>query len=150
MKSKKNIFFALFLLIAMLISGCSKDGILKKGTYIGKTGTIQIIEVNSSDEWIIKERNKSDENFIVTSVTKIGEEIEGYPIIELKAKQIIGNIRDSFAPREGRQYIVAENDKEIYFMLAEEKARDEKKQDLKEAENKVEYIKEHAKFTFKK
>lgn len=150
MKSKKNILFALFLLITILISGCSKGGVLEKGTYIGKTGTIQIIEVSSSDEWVIKERNKSDENYIVASVTKTGEKIEEYPIIELKAKQRIGNIRDTFASREGREYIVAENDEEIYFLLAGEKVRDEKKRDLKKAKDKVEYIKEHAKFTFKK
>ncbi|MGG4263785.1 hypothetical protein [Peribacillus simplex] len=128
-------------------SGLSTE--LEKGdTYIGKNATLELIEVNSSDSWTIKSQSKDDTNYTVVSVKETDEKVDKYPVIELKATEVMGDIDSRFAKREGRQFIMIQDEEGLYFKSIAEDIIKEMEEELQKTEEKDELIKNLSNFKF--
>lgn len=152
---KKKLFPIILINVCLILGGCStkKDvnsGILEKGAvYIGKSGTSEIIEVESKESWKIKDRHKDNNTYSIVSVTHTGEKIGEYNIIRVIATDIVGD-NTSFADHTAQDFIVAENEEGLYFELIGDTNKESVTENLKKAENKVEYIKKIANYEFTK
>ncbi|WP_260288377.1 hypothetical protein [Peribacillus aracenensis] len=151
---RNKVLFATFLIgVILSLPACKSDSEssieLEKGaTYIGKNATFELIEVNSSDSWTIKSQSEDDTNYTVVSVKETGENVGEYPIIELKATEVMGDIDSRFAKREGRQFIMIQDDEGLYFKSIAEDIIKEMEDELQKTEDKDELIKKLSNFKF--
>lgn len=132
--------FCIFTLAACSSSSKAPTDLKKGDTYIGKNATSEIINVKSNDSWTIKSKGKDDMNYTVATVTKTDENIGGYPVIELKTKEVKGDIDSRFVKPEGRKYIVIKDGKEVYFRSVSEDNIADIKEKLKNTKDKDAYI----------
>lgn len=152
MKGKKTITLSLLTALMFLLVGCSGKsvGILEVGeTYIGASGTSEIIEVNDTNQWTIKDRFEDDTTYTIASVTETGEKIGDYPVFRITGEEIYGD-ESVFAKREGEEWIVADDEEGVYFTRIRETTRDEITKGIETAENYDLYVKEKATFKFEK
>lgn len=139
--------------VVLSLSACRSESELsteleKGDTYIGKNATFELIEVNSSDSWTIKSQSKDDTNYTVVSVEETGEKVDKYPLIELKATEVLGDIDSRFAKREGRQFIMIQDEEGLYFKSIAEDIIKEMEDKLQKTEEKDELIKKISNFKF--
>lgn len=136
-------------LVACSSTGNKADSLLEKGnTYFGTHTTDEIIVVDSNDSWTIKNSSMDDSNYTVVSVTETGDKIEDYPIVELKAKEVVGDIDSSFAKREGRKFIIAKDGNDVFFRSISEDNLKGVTGKLEESEDDNEVIKDLANYFF--
>lgn len=155
-----KIALKMFLFIALTITlyGCSAtkadenpQNILKADSiYIGVNATKEIIEVDSDNTWTIKSENEDDTNFTVVSVEETGEKIGEFPVVELVAKEVNGDIESSFAKREGRMFIVVNDEDGVFFRSIADENRDSITADLEKTDDPTAHIKDIANFKFAK
>lgn len=155
----KKFGFGLMVVTGVILglTGCSSSesySPLNKGSvYIGKAATNQIIEVESNNSWKIKDMNKDDSNYAVATVEKLDEKVDDFFLIELKATEIYGDV-GSFAKREGRKYILVEdNTGDLYFRWITDENIDEITSELVKKESnqeKKDYLIKGSKYEFKK
>lgn len=156
-KRKKTLVLlaCMFFILAACSSNAdssSRDSeILEKGkTYYGKNATHEIIEVDSETTWTIKSDKKDDTDYSVVNVNETGEEIAGYPVIELVAEEVIGDIESRFAKREGRKFIVVSDETSVYFRSVAEENKDEIRDDLNNSDDKDRHVMDIANYIFNK
>lgn len=154
MKMKKVVLGLFFTFTPLILFGCtdskaSSDILENDSTYIGKSGTSEIIVVDSKDSWTIKDRHEDDLTYSVVKVSETDEKVDDYTVINLVATEIKGD-ETPFARREGREFIIAEDDEGLYFRTVVDDNKESLSEDLSNAEDKIEYIKDVANFRFTK
>lgn len=138
---------------ALILVGCgvSGSGVLNNGKiYSGQYATHEIIEVQSKDEWIIKDKKEDDSTYTVATVTETGENIADYPVIEIKGIEVYGE-GSRFAPREGKQFIYVETEETIHFrrvMLEEEEHTENLTKELMDSDDPDALVIDHSSFDF--
>lgn len=156
MKLKKIVLSLIFSISTFALFGCSYSGLntnneslLEKGaTYLGKNATSEIINVDSSDSWTIKNKNKDDSNYSVVSVNKTGETVGKYPVVRLVATEVNGDIKSAFAKREGREFITVIDGNEVYFRSIADENRKSIKEKMESSDDPDEYIKKISNYVF--
>lgn len=160
MKNKRNsnLFLKTFILCISLVTlaACSNttkasnnDTLEEGAVYIGKAATNEIIEVDSPDQWTIKFQNEDDNTYSVVSVEDTDQTIGDYPVKKLVADEIYGD-SSPFAKREGRDYIITQDDEGVYFIVVSEETLEEHTEGIVNNKNPDQYIKDQAKYTFSK
>lgn len=143
-------------LISLFVYGCnssstkSSSKILEKGVYLGKNATKEIIEVSEDTTWTIKSDLK-DSSFNTVSVSDTGKKIDEYPVVKLTIEDTKGDIESYFGTREGRNFLVARENDNVYFIAISDENREEiEKNIVKEKEDKIAYLKRVSKYSFEK
>ncbi|MDM5335799.1 hypothetical protein QUF84_00615 [Fictibacillus enclensis] len=152
MNRKKALFTVTGLLFSsLMLAGCGSSsvaGVEKGETYMGKMATDVIIEADSNDSWTVKSKYKDDANYSVVDVKGTGDKVGDYPVINVKATKIIGDIDSQFAKREGRDFITVKDKKVLYFIAVGKENIEGIESKLKKIKDKDDYIKGLSNYKF--